>query len=1017
MSLAGRTLAHYLVIEEISRGGMGVVYRATDTRLGRDVALKVLPAELMADAERRQRFTQEARAAATVEHPNIAVIHDIGQVDGIDFIAMELVRGDKLSASLARGALTAGRALELGIEIAEGLARAHDQGIIHRDLKPANVMLTDDGHAKIIDFGLAKLIAPLDGDSGRETMAMGGGTDPGLVMGTVSYMSPEQAGGGAVDHRSDVFSFGILLYELLTGVLPFRTKTSIDTLHAILNLPAPPLPTLTPAEVTSEVQRILDKCLAKDPRGRYQGMKDLAVDLRAARRHLDTAGHVRESGPVVAVLAGGKSRWIALAVAAGVLAAITAGGMLFSRQVAGPAEETAGAKPSVAVLYFENNTGNPQLDWLRTGLTDMMVTDLSQSPDLEVLGTDRLLQILTAMGRQDDKVISADVMQEIARRAGVKTVLVGSYVKAGDTIRINLKMQEGVSGRIITSERVEANGESNIFPTMDELTRRIKSKFTLPGAGGATALFKAPNAAASSAIDDTFDRDLREVTTSSIEAYRYYAEGINLHERMRSEQALPLLEKAVAIDPGFALAYTKLAVVHGNLGHSNLRDEYSAKSLEHLDRLTPRERFYIQGYHYTARPDTLDKAIDNYTKALELSPNHTSSRNNLALIYLQLWRFDEAVRHYTVLQDRGFEFPGAAGALFAAHHALGQTGLGLEVLQRYATRFPDAEQGFANLGSGMAVAGRTAEAHASFDRAIALRPGLPMAMIGRTTLSMFAERWDDVESAGRDEARSADPAIQLRGNIVLAMRELYRGRSRDALKFLSTAVGTQGPRGSNESAAARARAAWVMLARAQPAEALAEATRGLADARGRDAWFELAGIAAVAATQQGRSGEADKSLNALNQGANALPGSARERLRVHLTSGLMALAGKNTLSAIRELGQAETILPPGGSSILGLGPTDQRAPIVWFALGNAYLSAGQDAEAKTRFERIVASDYQRLYRPLEFVRSFYYLGQIAERQGDMAKARQHYARFAKYWKDGDLDRPQVEEALRKSQGA
>ncbi len=1016
MSLSGRTLSHYLVGEEISRGGMGVVYRATDTRLGRDVALKVLPPDLMADVNRRQRFTQEARAAATIEHPNIAVIHDIGHVDGIDFIAMELVRGDKLSASLSRGALPTGRALELGIEVAEGLARAHDKGIIHRDLKPSNVMLTDDGHAKIIDFGLAKLIAPLDGDTGGETFAMGAGTDPGLVMGTVSYMSPEQAAGGHVDHRSDIFSFGIMLYELLTGTPPFRASTSIDTLHAILNLPAAPLPTLKPPEVTGDIQRIIDKCLVKEPSGRYQGMKDLAVDLRAARRRLETAGVSPASGPTAAATGSRGSRTVALALAGAVVALAVAGGIFVSQQATTTPEDAVGAKPSIAVLYFENNTGNPQLDWLRTGLTDMMVTDLSQSPDLEVLGTDRLVQILAQMGRQDDKVMSADVMQEIARRAGVKTVLVGSYVKAGDTIRINLRMQEAASGRIITSERVEANGESNLFPMMDDLTRRIKARLTLPGAGGATALFKPPGAATSNAIDDTFDRDLREVTTSSIEAYRYYAEGINLHERQRSEQALPLLEKAVAIDPGFALAYAKLAVVHGNLGHSNLQGEYASKATEHVDRLTPRERFYIQAYNYSLRPDTLDKAIENYTKALELSSNHTSSRNNLANTYLQLWRFDEAIRHYTVLHDRGFEFPGAAAGLFNAHHAVGQTARGLEVLQRYTMRFPDAEQGFANLGVGLAVAGRTAEAYAAFDRAIALRPGLPSAAIGRTALAMLADRWDDVESAGRDEARSSDPAIQLRGNIVLATRELYRGRSREALKFFSTSVATQGAGGSNESAGARARAAWMLLARNQPAEALGETTRGLADARGRNAQFELMGLAAVAAAQQGKGAEAAKSLTALTQAANALPGSDREKIRVHLTTGLMAFAAKDTLSAIRELGQAESMLPPGGVGGFGLAPSDQRAPPIWFALGAAYLAAGQDADARTRFERIVANDYQRLYRPIEFVRSFYYLGQIAERSGDAVKARQHYARFAKYWKDGDLDRPQVEEALRKSHG-
>src|SRR5712691_1923349 len=230
VSLIGRTLSHYQIVEEISRGGMGVVYRALDLRLNREVALKVLPPELMADADRRQRFVQEARAASALEHPHIAVIHAVDEADGVSFIAMELVRGEKLSDVLARGHLPPGRALEIATEVAEGLARAHDKGIVHRDLKPANVMLTEDGHAKIIDFGLAKLIDTLSGDSGGETLAKAN-TDPGLVLGTVSYMSPEQARGGKVDHRSDVFSFGVLLHEMLTGRPPFRGNTSIDTMQ------------------------------------------------------------------------------------------------------------------------------------------------------------------------------------------------------------------------------------------------------------------------------------------------------------------------------------------------------------------------------------------------------------------------------------------------------------------------------------------------------------------------------------------------------------------------------------------------------------------------------------------------------------------------------------------------------------------------------------------------------------------------------------------------------------------
>src|SRR2546425_3994294 len=270
---------------------MGVVYRAIDTRLNREVALKILPANLIADAARRARFVQEARAASALEHPNIAVIHEIDEAGGVSFIAMELIRGEKLSVVVGRGAPAPARALELAIEIAEGLARAHDKSIVHRDLKPANVMLTEDGHAKIIDFGLAKLVDALSGDSGSETM-LKANTDPGMVLGTVSYMSPEQARGGKVDHRSDVFSFGVLLHEMVTGRPPFKGNTGMDTMHAILHDPVPPLPSLggsVSVEAIRDVQRILEKCLAKEPGERYQGMRDVVVDLRAARRRLESA--------------------------------------------------------------------------------------------------------------------------------------------------------------------------------------------------------------------------------------------------------------------------------------------------------------------------------------------------------------------------------------------------------------------------------------------------------------------------------------------------------------------------------------------------------------------------------------------------------------------------------------------------------------------------------------------------------------------------------------------------------
>ncbi len=286
--LIGQQLSHYKVLSVVSRGGMGIVYRALDVKLNREVAIKVLPTELTENEERKRRFVQEAQAAAALEHPHIAVIYEIDDAEGVTFIAMELIRGEQLGDLLAKEELTVARALEIAIEIAEGLARAHEKGIVHRDLKPANIMITYDGHVKIIDFGLAKLMEqPTEADSNVMT-AIQGRTASGVVMGTTSYMSPEQARGLKVDHRSDIFSFGIVLYEILTGSTPFKEPSGAETLNAIINTPAPPLDDSVDVALAPQLQRVLDGCLAKDASDRYPEMKALLSDLRLAKRDSDS---------------------------------------------------------------------------------------------------------------------------------------------------------------------------------------------------------------------------------------------------------------------------------------------------------------------------------------------------------------------------------------------------------------------------------------------------------------------------------------------------------------------------------------------------------------------------------------------------------------------------------------------------------------------------------------------------------------------------------------------------------
>ena len=371
-------------------------------------------------------------------------------------------------------------------------------------------------------------------------------------------------------------------------------------------------------------------------------MRDVIVDLRAVRRHLDSGavsgalsasatsaatGVASSTPPVV-------SRRIPVAAIAATVIAIAAAVVLWSYF---PRREGAvtssGGKPSIAVMYFQNNTGNAQFDWLKTGLTDMLVTDLSQSADVEVLSTDRLYQILRELNRHNDPVLSFETVQQVARRAGVDSVLVGNYVKAGETIRINVTLQDTADGRILSSERVDATGESNLFPTVDDLTRRLRSSFALPVTKTANrTLIDPPGAAGSSGVF----RSLSEVTTSSAEAYRFYAQGIDLHQRGREEEAVPLFEKALAIDPDFALALTKLAVVENNIGHWTRRDEFAKRALEKADRLPARERYYIEGFYYSHSDQTVGKAIDAYKKAIELYPDHQSASHNLALMH-RIW--------------------------------------------------------------------------------------------------------------------------------------------------------------------------------------------------------------------------------------------------------------------------------------------------------------------------------------------------------------------------------------------